>query len=92
MNKAELIDAIAETTGQTKSDISKTVDAFIKAITETVQDGNKVTIPGFAIFEQSERAAREGRNPANGEKIQIPAKKVVKIKAGKAFQDAVNAA
>ena len=90
MNKTDLVAAIAEQAGLTKADANKAIDATINAITESVNKGSKVTIPGFATFEKSERAARKGRNPATGKEIDIPAKNVVKIKAGKALQDAVN--
>ncbi|MDA0967608.1 MAG: HU family DNA-binding protein [Proteobacteria bacterium] len=73
-----------------KADAAKVIDATINAITESVNKGSKVTIPGFATFEKSARSARKGRNPATGKKIDIPAKNVVKIKAGKTLQDAVN--
>jgi DNA-binding protein HU-beta len=62
----------------------------VKNITSSVKKGNKVTLPGFAIFEKIKRPARTGRNPATGKEMKIAAKNVVKIKAGKTLQDAVN--
>ena len=90
MNKTELIDAIATSAGLTKADAGKAVDALIENVTKSVKSGSKVTLPGFATFEKSTRSARKGRNPATGKEIDIPAKNVVKIKAGKTLQDAVN--
>ena len=90
MNKTDLIASIAESAELTKADATKAIDAAINAITESVNKGTKVTIPGFATFEKTSRPARKGRNPSTGAEIDIPAKNVVKIKAGKTLQDAVN--
>lgn len=90
MNKSELINAVAKDTGGTKACAAKAVDSIIANITKSVKKGQKVTIPGFAIFDKVKRPARKGRNPATGKEITIKAKNVVKIKAGKALQDAVN--
>ena len=90
MSKSKLVDAIASETGLTKADSLKAVDAFIGSITSSLKNGEKVTLPGFAVFEKTLRQARKGRNPSTGEEIDIKAKNVVKIKAGKNLQDAVN--
>jgi DNA-binding protein HU-beta len=90
MNKNDLVTAIALAAGLTKVDAAKAVDATIETITKSVNNGEKVTLPGFAIFEKVARPARKGRNPSNGQEIDIPAKNVVKIKTGKTLQDAVN--
>ncbi len=82
MNKAELIDAMAEKGELTKADAKKALDAFIESTQETLKSGEKLTLIGFGTFEVSERSARTGRNPQTGKEIQIPAKKVVKFKAG----------
>ena len=82
MNKAELIDAMAEKGELTKADAKKALDAFIESTQETLKNGEKLTLIGFGTFEVSERSARTGRNPQTGKEIQIPAKKVVKFKAG----------
>lgn len=94
MTKTELIkvvkDTVSETLeGVTVKDTAVFVDATIKAIQDTVIAGEKVQIVGFVTFETTTRAAREGRNPATGESISIPASKSPKFKAGKAFKDAV---
>ena len=80
MNKAELINAIAASAGLTKADAKKALDAFIKASTQALKKGDRVTITGFGTFSVSKRSARTGRNPQTGKEIKIPAKKVVKFK------------
>ena len=87
MNKAELVAAIAEKTELSK----KALKAFVDVVTEELKKGEKIQMVGFGTFEVSERAAREGRNPANGQPMQIAASKAPKFKAGKALKDAINA-
>lgn len=90
MNKSELISAIAEWSDLTKADAGRALDATISAITESLKDGEPVTLIGFGTFEVRDRAARTGRNPRTGETIQIKASKNPAFKAGKALKDAVN--
>ena len=90
MNKTELINAIAEGSGLTKTDAAKALNATIAAIAGAVKEGDKVSVVGFGTFEVSERAAREGRNPQTGETMTIAASKAPKFKAGKALKDAIN--
>lgn len=82
MNKAELIDAIASKAGLTKADAKKALDAFILSTTAALKKGGRVALVGFGSFSVSSRSARTGRNPQTGKEIKIPAKKVVKFKAG----------
>jgi DNA-binding protein HU-beta len=82
MNKAELIDAIAENANLTKVDSKKALDAFIKAVSTALNKGDKVALIGFGSFSVSKRSARTGRNPRTGAAIKIAAKKVVRFKAG----------
>ncbi|MBW6499252.1 MAG: HU family DNA-binding protein [Bacteroidales bacterium] len=82
MNKAELIDAMASGAGLTKADAKKALDAFIGATTKSLKKGDRVALVGFGSFSVSKREARKGRNPQSGKEITIPAKKVVKFKAG----------
>lgn len=94
MTKTELIkvvkDTVSETLeGVTAKDTAVFVDATIKAIQDTVIAGERVQIVGFGTFETTTRSVREGRNPATGESISIPASKAPKFKAGKAFKEAV---
>ncbi|KAB1064332.1 HU family DNA-binding protein [Salibacter halophilus] len=90
MNKAELIDSISEGAGITKADAKKALDAFIDTTTKTLKKGDRLSLVGFGSFSISERSARTGRNPQTGKEIQIPAKNVVKFKAGAELADSVN--
>jgi DNA-binding protein HU-beta len=87
MNKAELIAKVSETTDLSKKDISKAVDAIFDAITEALQNGEKVQLVGFGNFEVRERSARKGRNPQTGEEIEIPASRVPAFKPGKQLRE-----
>ncbi|MBR9936429.1 HU family DNA-binding protein [Oscillospiraceae bacterium Marseille-Q3528] len=91
MNKAELVAAVAERTELSKKDAEKALKAFVDVVAEELKKGEKIQLVGFGTFEVSERAAREGRNPANGQPMQIAASKAPKFKAGKALKDAINA-
>ena len=82
MNKAELIDAIANEAKITKADAQRALDGLIDATTKALKKGDRVALVGFGSFSVSKRAARTGRNPQTGATIKIAAKKVVKFKAG----------
>mgnify|MGYP003303878500 FL=1 len=82
MNKMELVAAVAAEAGLTKAQAQKAVEATVNAIAGALKNGEKVQLVGFGTFSVVEKAAREGVNPATGAKIQIPAKKVAKFKAG----------
>ena len=90
MNKAELIDAIAGTAGLTKADAKKALDALISSTTNALKKGDRVALVGFGSFSVAKRSARTGRNPQTGKEITIPAKKVVKFKAGSELSSTVN--
>ncbi|HKL31020.1 MAG TPA: HU family DNA-binding protein [Tangfeifania sp.] len=90
MNKAQLIDAMAEGAGLTKADAKKALDSYISATTDALKGGDRVALIGFGTFSVTERGARTGRNPQTGKEITIPAKKVVKFKAGADLSDAVS--
>lgn len=83
MNKTELIAKIAEGSGLSKVDAKKALEATLEAITTALKADDKVALIGFGTFATSERPERQGVNPATKETITIPAKKVVKFKAGK---------
>jgi len=89
MTKAEFVAKVAEKTEFTRADSEKAVNAFLETVTEALKAGDKVIFTGFGSFEVTERAAREGRNPSTGEKLQIKASKAPKFKAGKGLKDAV---
>ncbi len=90
MNKAELINAIAEEAGLSKADAKKALDATVKAVSDALIAGDKVSLVGFGTFSVSERTARQGINPKTKEAITIEAKKVAKFKAGAELASAVN--
>ena len=90
MNKAELIDAIANESGLTKTDAKKALDGFISAVGKSLKGGDKIYLVGFGTFSVSERAARTGRNPRTKTEIKIPAKKVVRFKSGSELSGSVN--
>jgi DNA-binding protein HU-beta len=91
MNKQELIDAIAASTGSSKAATGEAIEAVLETITHALTSGDTVQLIGFGSFSTGRREARTGRNPSTGEAIQIAAAKTVKFSAGKAFKDAVNA-
>ena len=90
MNKTELVAAMAESADLSKKDAEKALKAFIEVVTDELKKDEKVQFVGVGTFEVAQRAAREGRNPLTGEKMQIKASKAPKFKAGKALKDAVN--
>jgi len=89
VNKSELVDQVAEKAGMSKKDGEKAVKAVLDSITAGLARGEKVQLVGFGTFEVRNRKAREGRNPATGEKIRIGALKVPAFKPGKALKDKV---
>ena len=91
MNKTELIAAIAAKSELTKKDAEKALSAFEEAVTEALVAGEKVQLVGFLTTEVAERAARVGRNPQTGKKMNIAASKTPRFKVGKKLRDAVNA-
>lgn len=91
MNKAELIDSVAEKTGLTKKDSERAINAVFESIEDALSTGDKVSLVGFGTFEVRERGQREGRNPRTGDPITIPARAVPTFKPGKTLRDSVNA-
>jgi DNA-binding protein HU-beta len=91
MNKGELVDAIWEKAGVSKSKADAVLAALADTIMTTVGIGEKVTLVGFGSFEKRDRAAREGRNPKTGESLTIAATTVPAFIAGKAFKETVAA-
>ena len=90
MNKKQLIGQVAEKAGFTKSNAGVALEAVIDCITEALVAGDSVQLVGFCSLSVKERAERQGINPATKQAITIPAKKVVKFKAGKALEDSIN--
>lgn len=87
--KKDLAEKVAESADLTKNKAAEAVNAVFEAISETLKDGGEVSVSGFGKFEVSERAARQGVNPATGEKIQIAASKAPKFKPAKALKESV---
>ncbi|MDD5329685.1 MAG: HU family DNA-binding protein [Sulfuricella sp.] len=89
MNKADLIDAVAKISGQPKAKTEETLNALMITVENALSAGDSVQLVGFGTFAVEERAARTGRNPATGQEMAIPAKKVVKFKVGAKLKNAV---
>ncbi|MBA4241653.1 MAG: DNA-binding protein [Sphingobacteriaceae bacterium] len=90
MNKAELIEAIANGSKLTKADAGRALDSTIEAVAKALKKGDRISLVGFGSFSVAKRAARIGRNPQTGKEIKIAAKKVVKFKAGTELATNVN--
>jgi len=89
MNKAQLIDAMAAETQMTKVQTKKALEAFMTVIGKSLKKGDRIGLVGFGSFSVGKRAARKGINPKDQTVIKIPAKKVVKFKAGQALASKV---
>jgi len=89
MNKGDLINAIAKDAGITRGQATDALNSFVTHTTKTLKKGTKLTLVGFGTFSSNKRAARKGRNPQTGTEITIPARKVVKFKAGKELSSAI---
>ncbi len=89
MNKTELVAAVAQKSGLTKKDAERVVNATLDTIVENLQNGEKVSLSGFGIFEVKDREARIGRNPRTKEAIEIPATRLPGFKASKTLKDSV---
>ena len=89
MNKAELVRKIAEKTGMSQAKTRKFLDTFIEVMEEELARGGEVKLLGFGIFRVVKRKGRKGTNPRTRKPIKIPAKKVVKFRAGKKLAEVV---
>jgi DNA-binding protein HU-beta len=89
MNKAALVDYVANKTGMTKKDASGAIDAVVGAVVDTVSKGKSVTLTNFGTFVSVQRKATVKRNPKTGEKVNVKAKNVPKFRPGKSFKEAV---
>ncbi|HUN67266.1 MAG TPA: HU family DNA-binding protein [Burkholderiales bacterium] len=90
MNKADMIEQIAQAAEVSKSAAERAVDALIGAVKSSLKKGDMVTLVGFGTFYVSKREARSGRNPRTGEALTIKATRVPRFRAGKALKDAIN--
>ena len=91
MNKNDLIQKLADTTGLAKNDAAKAVDGVFDLIAATLKAGEEVRLTGFGVFVVATRAGGKGRNPQTGEEITIKASKAARFRAGKPLKDALNA-
>jgi DNA-binding protein HU-beta len=82
MTKAEMSVKLADAAGLSKAEASRMIDHFTEVIAQAMARGEKITLAGFGTFSVAQRAQREGRNPKTGDKITIPASKIVKFKPG----------
>ena len=89
LTQTEIVNQLAETSGLKKTDVKGLFDALAALATSEVQTNGEFTLPGFGKLKKTHRKAREGRNPATGATIKIPAKTTVKFSIGKAIKDAV---
>ena len=90
MNRADLVEQIAQSAEISKSAAERAVDALIGAVKATLRKDEMVTLVGFGTFYAGKRAARTGRNPQTGAPLEIKAARVPKFRAGKALKDAIN--
>ncbi len=90
MNKNDLVASVANDSGLSKADAAKAVDSVFDTISKALSNGSDVRLVGFGTFSVTQRRASEGRNPRTGERIQIPASRQPKFKAGKALKNAIN--
>ena len=89
MTKQEFVDQVADRAGLSKKDAAEAVDAFLTTVEDALKRGSDVSFSGFGKFSVSQRSAREGRNPATGERIQIAASRVPRFTAGAGLKKAV---
>jgi DNA-binding protein HU-beta len=90
VNKNDLVAEVAASAGLSKADAAKAVDGVFDSITSALSGGREVRLVGFGTFSVAQRKATQGRNPRTGERIQIPASRQPKFKAGKSLKDSVN--
>lgn len=89
INKAKLVEQMAKVCKMPKATCKIALEAFIASVGDSLQNGKPVALTGFGTFSMLKRKSRVGVNPTTGKKIEIPAKKVARFKAGKALRDMV---
>ena len=89
MNKQQLIERMVEHTDSPKGEARKHLEAFTTTISDALQAGEEIQLPGFGKFYVREQKARKGKNPQTGERMQIGARKVPAFKAGKTLKESV---
>ena len=91
MNKSDIINELALSTGLTKTKSGEVIDSITESMKNALSKGDKVTLVGFGSFSATKRKSRKGRNPKTGQVISIPEKVVVKFKSGSYLSESVNA-
>jgi DNA-binding protein HU-beta len=89
VSKADLVAQVAEKAGLTKRDASAAVDALVEALSDALRSGARVHIYGFGVFEVVRRAAKVGRNPRTGQRVDVPARRAVRFRASRLLKEAV---
>jgi DNA-binding protein HU-beta len=89
MTQTEIVTNLADKSGLKKSEVKSLFDAVAELAVKEVKKNGEFTLPGFGKLKKTQRKAREGRNPATGAVIKIPAKTTVKFSLGKSMKDAV---
>ena len=90
MNKSELVEALAKDSGLSKADTGRALESFVATVEKTLKKGEEVAITGFGKFSVAKRGARQGTNPATGQKIKIKASKAPRFSAGATLKQAVS--
>src|SRR5271155_3932464 len=90
MNRAELVDSVAQATGQPKTEVTRTLSGLVHTITSALSKGEKVTLVGFGTFERRNRKARTGRNPRTLAPLRIAAARVPAFRAGNPLKNIID--
>ncbi len=90
MNKKELVENISQSGNMTRAAARRALDTVIANMTEAMKNGDKVTISGFGAFRVMDRVPQEGRNPQTGERITIPARRVIKFRPAVKLKELVD--
>jgi DNA-binding protein HU-beta len=90
MTKRQFVDALAQTTGQTKQESERSLEAVLETLTTALKRGERIDWRGFGVFKVRDAKARQARNPRTGEMVSVPAKKVATFKPGKEFAASLN--
>jgi integration host factor subunit beta len=90
VTKKELVNRIADKTGVTKVVAKEIIQSFLDAIIDELAEGNRLEFREFGVFESRDRAARRAQNPRTLEKVDVPAKRIVKFKVGRMMRKKVS--
>lgn len=90
VTKKELVNRIADRTGVTKVVAKEVIQSFLNAIIDELSEGNRLEFREFGVFESRDRAARRAQNPRTLEKVEVPAKRIVKFKVGRLMRKKVS--